>query len=651
MSKKKNHEGEGLDNLLTVLLDELDQCREEDRDARNQMLQAIAAGMAALAVIFVVFPSVIDPEASPRSDVIWLCELVTVSILLGVFSYLISHGLIAPLRYYRMRDLERRVYELAGKSDEAGWIELRAAQTSLNPRHQFSRMGAFHFTSLGLAMLFVSLGCVCMFLLFWDSNPQLTFVLAVMVAIPFLVLVVWSFIWSTSKAERWYEEARVISRKKRNTEVTPIDGPKPNFKWLVRYLIYPRPQDAIKVGFVVLGVVFGLVSAGIDPLASGSWFPDGFLHLLFVTFVFDVLAYQARYQWNDIRGACEDRLNPRSEKRRRLQPVLDSIGAARRISGAVLIYKLILAAVILVAWWDGRSAAISMGIVAMSALAFAYERERAGRNRLFVLLGLVGMGYPLRFAVGYYATIGPHLFEGSWSIDPSIVLLVIATWSFGIVFVSITWALEGADYCRGGSDADAEELVEPVHEPSSYHKRHVGRLASWLDCDVRFGGRCVPLLGVRRPLRFRTPVVSPWNAWMMVSAILLATSTCLAMPNVVRFGGLSIAVAIGMVIWCLAAIVVPRRMTMLLLVGAGGVLAYCVMALSGRFCPALSGAGRLAFVQSALIAVTFCAYMFVFISFRDTNYQAMTSLPEDIKNAVLGVLASIWRTVIGSSGE
>ena len=108
MSQIKNHDGEGRDNLLTVLLNELDQCREEDRDARNQMLQGIAAGMAALAVIFVVFPSVIDSEASPRSDVIWLCELVTVSILLGVFSYLISHGLIAPLRYYRMRDLERR---------------------------------------------------------------------------------------------------------------------------------------------------------------------------------------------------------------------------------------------------------------------------------------------------------------------------------------------------------------------------------------------------------------------------------------------------------------------------------------------------------------------------------------------------------------
>lgn len=228
---------------------------------------------------------------------------------------------------------------------------------------------------------------------------------------------------------------------------------------------------------------------------------------------------------------------------------------------------------------------------------------------------------------------------------------MIATWSFGIVFVSITWALEGADYCRGGSDADAEELVEPVHEPSSYHKRHVGRLASWLDCDVRFGGRCIPLLGVRLPLRFRTPVVSPWNVWMMISAILLSASTCLAVPSVVRFGGLTIAVVVGMVIWCLATIVVPQRMALLLLVGAGEVLAYCAVALSRCFCPTPSGAGHLAFVQSALIAVTFCAYMFVFISFRSTSYQAMTSLPKSIKNAVLGVLASIWRTVIGSTGE
>lgn len=639
------------DNLLTALLDELDQCREEDRDARNQMLQAIAAGMGALAVIFVVFPSVIDSDTSPRSDIIWLCELVTVSVLLAVFSYLISLGLIAPLRYYRMRDLERQVYKLVGKGGEAGWVELRAAQTSLNPRHQFTRMGAFHYASLGLAMLFISLGCICMFLLFWDSNPQLTFVLTVMVAVPFLVFVVWSYMWSTSRAERWYREARDIARKKRNADVVPVGGSKPNFKWLARYLIYPRPQDAMKIGFIFLGAAFGMVSEGIDPLAPESWLPDGILHLLFVIFVFDVLAYQARYQWNDIRGAREDGLNPRSEQRRRLQPVLGGIDTAKRISGAALIYKIFLAAVILVAWWDGRSAAIGMGIVSMSALAFAYERERAGRKRLFVLLGLVGLGYPLRFAVGYYATIGPYLFEGSWSIDPSIVLLVIATWSFGIVFVSITWALEGADYCRGGVTADAEEFVMPVHEPSSYHKRHVGRLTSWLDCSVRFGGKRVPLLGLKHPLRFRTPIVSPWNVWMMFTTLLLAASTCLATPSVARFEGMSVAVVVGMVMWCLASIVAPQRMTLLLLVGAGGGLAYCVVALSGQFFPAPSGAGYLAFAQSILIAITFCAYMFVFISFRSTNYRAMTSLPEDIKNAVLGFLAGIWRTVIGSAGE
>lgn len=651
MVKGESCMGTDRDNHLTVLLDELDQCREEDRDARNQMMQAIAAGMAALAVIFVVFPSVIDPEASPRSDVIWLCELVTVSVLLGVFSYLISLGLIAPLRYYRMRDLERRIYELVGKGNEAGWIELRAAQTSLNPHHQFSRMGAFHYASLVLAMTFISLGCICMFLLFWDSSPQLTFVLAAMVAVPFLGFVVWSYLWSTSKAEQWYKEAQDIAWKKRNTEDTPVDGPKPNFKWLARYLIYPRPQDAMKVGFIFLGVVFGMASTGIDPSVSDSWLTDGILHLLFVVFVFDVLAYQARYQWNDIRGACEDERNPRSEQRGRLRPVLDSIDTAKRISGVALIYKLILAMVILVAWWDGRSVAIGMGIVAMSALAFAYERERAGRNRLFMLLGLVGLGYPLRFVVGYYATMGRHLFEGFWSIDPSIVLLVIATWSFGIVFVSITWTLEGADYCRGGADVDTEELVVPACKPNSYHKRHVGRLASWLDCEVLFCGKRAPLLGVRRPLRFRTPVMSPWNAWMMITGLLLAVSMCLAMPGIVRFDELSIAVAVGMVMWCLAAIVVPRKMGLLCIVGTGGLLVYSVVVLSGWFIPALSSADHLAFVRSFLITVTFYAYMLVFISFRNTNYREMTSLPENIKNAVLGVLVGIWMMVIGETEE
>ena len=68
------------------------------------------------------------------------------------------------------------------------------------------------------------------------------------------------------------------------------------------------------------------------------------LDLLITLFIVDGLVYQARYLWNDIRGASEDQKHPSSKKRRRL-PV-DSLGFERAVYIALAVMWLRLAAAV-----------------------------------------------------------------------------------------------------------------------------------------------------------------------------------------------------------------------------------------------------------------------------------------------------------------
>lgn len=122
---------------LDVLIDELSSCREEDRDAFNQMLQAIASCMTALTIIFAVSNGLFGSGGEISDFVAFLCEIITVAVLVAGSSYMISLGMQCSLRYHHMRWLESEISRLVGDRRRIGWIELRAAQGSLNLRHLF----------------------------------------------------------------------------------------------------------------------------------------------------------------------------------------------------------------------------------------------------------------------------------------------------------------------------------------------------------------------------------------------------------------------------------------------------------------------------------------------------------------------------------
>src|SRR3954449_11311068 len=77
------------------------------------------------------------------------------------------------------------------------------------------------------------------------------------------------------------------------------------------YLLLPRPKDLGKAVVFPLGFLLGVaVSSHLDMREVA---------LAFLTWgVLEFLVYQARYQWNDVRGFAADQRHPDRVNRRRL---------------------------------------------------------------------------------------------------------------------------------------------------------------------------------------------------------------------------------------------------------------------------------------------------------------------------------------------
>ena len=627
---------------VTVLIDELDQCREEDRDARNQMLQAVAVCMAALAVVFAISSNMFEnlrQDAGAISDPVMVvfCELVTVAIIIASFSYLLSLGMVAPLRYYRMRDLERKIREVAGFSDDVGWIEFRTAHTSLNPKHLYSEAAAMHYASLLMAIASVIVACMCFFLIFWELSLQFTIILLFFVAVPYIAFVLAVYFWSTSHAEEWYRQTPEIVEGKRSPG-GPASAVRPNVKRFVRYLVYPRPQDVLKNGFLLLGCLIG-IAVGNDAV-----FPDAYIRSLptifFVWFVFDALGYQARYQWNDIRGAQEDSKNPQRELRERLRAVCGDIGLAKRMSAAVLVYKMLLASALLIFRGDRVAVVLFVGLVATWVVASLYETARRRRWNFGVIFNLVCLGYPLRLLVGL-AAFAPSFSDlvGALSVVP-IVCIACATFSYGKVFVGVTWALEGADFRRGDSRTD-----RPPRNLSEYHKPHVVRLASELDGKRDSSTGVDDVIMCEHPLAFRCPVLTHWNVWMLVTILLLSAGVTVAAWDAGWPVPVALAIGAAYVAWFGAVLLFPSHWVFWLVVGA--VVTVVPIVLSMGWAQPWIGFGQShSSVLLVILAVACFGYMLIYLMFRNTSYGEMAAMPVMVALRFFWIVANVKGALI-----
>lgn len=590
---------------LMVLLSDLEQCREDDRAANSLMLQVAAAGVAALAIVFALSTSANDSLES----VPWLFSAFAIGIITAAFSYLTSVGIKASLRYHHMRHLEEEIRKIASMDDaHFGWTEVSSPIITLNFSHVRTTWTLRHFVGLVGGILASLAACIMLVIFFFIGKSPSVWFLALVLIAP-LILLFASNLGKASASKDMYDAARRIALERRNDEVR--EGESASLR-LVRYLAYPRPKDALKVFFVFLGSLIGVVLSGeayggIELLSSATG------SFLLAFFVFDFLGYQARYQLNDIRGYVEDARNPEQEKRERLPHIPGNDSFVLKVSAAVAVYRVLLALV--VCWLNPLGAGVPL-LVCLGAtflVAAVYEFARSTkRTPTLLLLVLVSLGYPLRIFAGAWVAF-PGLFSGplfEGGVLYGLLPIMIATSFFGITFVGITWLLEGCDHYR-------------KYPNEEYHKRHVSELAR----RVQHYDSC------EHPLENRQPMFASWNVAMALSIAFMCVPLIVFAPHA-RWGLLACAVLLLL----LFMMVIPKpkpdclyAIVCLLIMAGILVLLFAYLPQDGR-----------SFGLWGLTALAAMGYLLIYTSFRNTNYKEMNESIDNIKKRMV----EIWKRLL-----
>jgi hypothetical protein len=272
---------------------------------------------------------------------------------------------------------------------------------------------------------------------------------------------------------------------------------------MTSYLLLPRPADVGKTVILPLGFVVGSL---LSTAPSGHTI----VRALMVWFAIEYLTYQARYQWNDIRGFWSDQLHPDCDARGRLPGPAERGQAHIALSAKVAVAR-VLAAVLLVV--VARVGVVFLfSIVAVFAVAVIYEwvRTRAGAQgpgerpaTACVALWVVsGGGYCVRGLTGLMLATGTQVSL------VGLILAGIACWSAGIVFVTTRWAVESIPFVTR-----RDGRLHWVASPDA-GRGHLLALAHWLPRDAEAAPdelRTWRMLWVRRPWH------APWNVALLVA--------------------------------------------------------------------------------------------------------------------------------------
>ena len=214
----------------------------------------------------------------------------------------------------------------------------------------------------------------------------------------------------------------------------------------ISYLLLPRKDDLAKAAVFIIPWILGTVVFGLSRGYGLAEYLRSFWLGVFVIVAFELLVYQARYQWNDLRGANQDPRHPAARDRRRLP------AGWERASLAVLVVRLLAAAYVANVFFrhsdDANLMYAILTVPFLIALPYEYARaksdqepaafdRRPGRWQIGVY-ALIGLGYGTR------ATLGV-LVAALLGADPVLLLLIFLAAALAASADTVRyWAKESA---------------------------------------------------------------------------------------------------------------------------------------------------------------------------------------------------------------
>lgn len=434
-----------ISNRINELISELSECREDERNTQNQILQVIYVASAILGILYSA--SYLNPAKDTNEDALSNVMHVRVLFLLSLlvfftaFTYLIVLGINNILRYYYIQELEDRLHKLIpntnedsdGREDFLHWNAYIAPIITRNIKHITSTHAALYYVCYSISALCAVLFSIVMVTsLFMEIVPKNRIDYTIVtVTILLMLLTLLLFLRTSSKAIKVAQFARdtALDNQKIRSEQSSqklLYRKGKSFRRLLIYFIYPKRQDPQKPFLIVLGFIYGMI------LTNSSLKLIYINKLILIIIVFDFLAYQARYQINDIRGLEEDK--EAGCKNRILSDDINNPEHILKLSLIIALIKIIACIVITVlfGYEIKRILLICLGILFLSTLLYEVAKTKKNTWSIFIL---VGVGYPLRFFVGMLSMT-------KIAFHTQTICFILALWSFGSFASILSWTKE-----------------------------------------------------------------------------------------------------------------------------------------------------------------------------------------------------------------
>ena len=469
---------------LNILLNDYAEARDDERNFLSVQATSLTLGVTAAAGLLVFFEQVID-----RSRANQFPDLVIAGALMAGFvtiAFALWVGSVATVRAFYLRSLEREIRRVAKLENVVfgdlslrpiSFHELVVEHGSLSKPVSTTTSVLVNIVVIGLITVF---GVIGSFLAFQINGKW-------MVPIVFLmngafVLYALRELWVISVGGRDYVQELTQRYKKRLDRDLITLCPRPSPWPTINYILLPRPDDLVKSLFTIGGLI-------ISGLAIGDASNINLRCKIVIFVAIELLAYQARYQINDLLGRSEDKKSPTASCRGRLPE-----GAEQHSVFSILVrIALIISAALYIFDMDNQGAVhgtwfrLLLTTLLVFVLMVPYEivrnwvradpdaSSKKRRSVTWALLFLVALGYPLRF-VGSAFCLTDTLSLGLW------ISLAAMGFGLGWVFVAPTWVLESFSYVSGKSKDGRSYRVRDECK----HKYHVKELASMSGWSMMF---------------------------------------------------------------------------------------------------------------------------------------------------------------------
>jgi hypothetical protein len=561
------------DRRLTILLSDYQMARDDERTFTNIQAAFFGLAIALLAGLATLISNACQFQvghqgaealfrAAKRTAQPSTCSHIPDAILaaaplvpLAVVGFMQFLGTIATIRNYYLRILESELRDYAGEPFKAvsgigpAWyMEFLAVLVSL-------RRGQRGFRALNTLVIMATLCAFGGFIVYIASALTAAYRIAMGIIYgASALLLIEENIRSTLGGRGLF--LTLVSKQQQyastgawpNLPAPPARNPSSERR-LISYLLLPRPEDWIKWLFFPIAFLMALLSARSMPKVQLA-------HAAVFFVVLEYLLYEARYQWNDIRGFGSDQRHPFKRERRRLPGPEEQ--AASHVAWSSLFIALRLAGAAAILWvFPDLAPVIRVAAGLVFGFAVIYEIVRSlsktdgsAKDPLHLdgvavaIWGIVGIGYAVRGVFGVYFGLNRTLHP------VALALSAIMLWSFGVMVVTITWALEAMAYCH--RDEQGLRYIGALES-----KNHLVALLAYAKVEPGPGAEVpLPNGGKENILASRGQVVAPWNLALIACASSAgALGAELASSLQPSIGALLASTGLGLVAGCLLAYV------------------------------------------------------------------------------------------------